>query len=383
MNFGPLNKDGGWRRLNVAITRSRREMLVFTSFDPSLIDLNRTNARAVRDLKHFIEFAQRGPKALAEAVQGSVGSYDSPFEEAVANGLRGLGWQVVPQIGVSRFRIDLGIVHPDRPGDYLAGVECDGATYHSAATARDRDKVRGAILQGLGWQLLRLWSTDWWVDRAGALQRLHEGLNELLEQSRAAQLAVAETPVEAPVQAVEPIVEPTPSPGPGLPAAPRDEYRAADLGALAASLDAEQFHQPAYTPVLRQLIGEVLRQEAPILDTLLVQRIARAHGFGRSGRLIRDRVLELAEQHYHVQQTGLEQAFVWQAEADVEAWARFRVPASASDLRGIEEIAAEELRMAARTVTAGDLPAEVARLFGIKRLNGAGRERIERVFMTL
>ena len=184
MNFGPLNKDGGWRRLNVAITRSRREMLVFTSFDPSMIDLNRTNARAVRDLKHFIEFAQRGPNALAEAVQGSVGGYDSPFEEAVAQGLRRLGWQVVPQIGVSRFRIDLGIVHPDRPGDYLAGVECDGATYHSAATARDRDKVRGAILSGLGWNLLRLWSTDWWVDKQGALQKLHVALNDLLDQSR-------------------------------------------------------------------------------------------------------------------------------------------------------------------------------------------------------
>lgn len=185
MNFGPLNKEGGWRRLNVAITRSRREMLVFSSFDPAMIDLNRTNARAVRDLKHFIEFAQRGPRALAEAVQGSVGGYDSPFEEAVAQGLRRLGWQVVPQIGVSRFRIDLGIVHPDRPGDYLAGVECDGATYHSAATARDRDKVRGAILRGLGWQLLRLWSTDWWVDKEGALQRLDAALNDLLHASRA------------------------------------------------------------------------------------------------------------------------------------------------------------------------------------------------------
>ena len=189
MNFGPLNKDGGWRRLNVAITRSRREMLVFSSFDPSMIDLNRTNARAVRDLKHFIEFAQRGPRALAEAVQGSVGGYDSPFEEAVAQGLRRMGWQVVPQIGVSRFRIDLGIVHPDRPGDYLAGVECDGATYHSAATARDRDKVRGAILRGLGWSLLRLWSTDWWVDKEGALQRLHAELSDLLEQSRAVPVA--------------------------------------------------------------------------------------------------------------------------------------------------------------------------------------------------
>ena len=164
MNFGPLNREGGWRRLNVAITRSRREMLVYASFDPSMIDLNRTNVRAVRDLKHFMEFAKDGPKAIAQAVMGSVGGYDSLFEQAVADALRQRGWGVIPQIGESRFRIDLGIVHPDRPGDYLVGVECDGATYHSAATARDRDKVRAAILEGLGWKLVRVWSTDWWFN---------------------------------------------------------------------------------------------------------------------------------------------------------------------------------------------------------------------------
>ncbi|UUW72019.1 DUF4011 domain-containing protein [Pseudomonas oryzihabitans] len=185
MNFGPLNKDGGWRRLNVAVTRARREMLVFSSFDPGLIDLNRTNARAVRDLKLFLEFAQRGPQALAAAVKGSLGGHDSPFEEAVAQALQAKGWRVVPQIGVSRFRIDLGIVHPDRPGDYLVGIECDGATYHSAATARDRDKTRSAILQGLGWTLLRVWSTEWWIDRAGATERLHGEIERLLEESRA------------------------------------------------------------------------------------------------------------------------------------------------------------------------------------------------------
>lgn len=408
MNFGPLNKDGGWRRLNVAITRSRREMLVFTSFDPSMIDLNRTNARAVRDLKHFIEFAQRGPRVLAEAIQGSVGGYDSPFEEAVAQGLRRLGWQVVPQIGVSRFRIDLGIVHPDRPGDYLAGVECDGATYHSAATARDRDKVRAAILKGLGWNLLRLWSTEWWVNKEGALQKLHAALNDLLDQSRLAVAPIQADDVVAPTVVIDFAVEPEmdevvevsiESPvalsneqslevgeariarvcSAQAAAGRQDEYRVADLSALASLIEAERFHVPEYTPVLQQIIEEVLRQEAPILDTLLVQRVARAHGFQRSGRLIRDRVLELADQHYHVQQAGFGEVFIWQAYGDVMAWSTYRVPVSANDARSIEEIAAEELRIAASIIDAADPALEVARLLGVKRLTGAARQRIERI----
>lgn len=189
MNFGPLNREGGWRRLNVALTRAREEMVLFTSFDASMIDLNRTSARAVRDLKHFIEFAERGPRALVEAVQGSIGGFDSPFEAAVAEALTQRGWQVATQIGVSRFRLDLGVVHPDRPGDYLVGVECDGAAYHSAATARDRDKVRQAILEGLGWKLLRVWSTDWWVDKESATEKLHCAIADQLAIDRTGSLS--------------------------------------------------------------------------------------------------------------------------------------------------------------------------------------------------
>ena len=131
MQLGKLNANGGWRRLNVAVTRARRAMRVFTSFEPGMIDLSRTNADGVRDLKAFIEFADRGKNALASADKGSLGGYDSPFEEAVARELRRRGWQVVPQVGVSKFRIDLGIVHPDWPGAFLLGVECDGATWRA------------------------------------------------------------------------------------------------------------------------------------------------------------------------------------------------------------------------------------------------------------
>lgn len=181
MNFGPLNQSGGERRLNVAITRARCELKVFSSMRPEQIDLSRTAAIGVRDLKHFLEFAERGSRALAEAVFGSMGEFDSPFEAAVSRALQEKGWVLHPQIGVSQFRIDLGVVDPRAPGRYLAGIECDGATYHRSATARDRDMVRESVLRGLGWEIIRLWSTDYWIDPVGTIDKIHGRLQGLLE----------------------------------------------------------------------------------------------------------------------------------------------------------------------------------------------------------
>lgn len=384
MNFGPLNREGGWRRLNVAVTRSRREMMVFTSFDPSMVDLNRTSARAVADLKHFLEFVHRGPQALAEAVIGSVGGYESPFEEAVAHELMRLGWQVVPQIGVSRFRIDLGIVHPDHPGDYLVGVECDGATYHSAATARDRDKVRSAVLAGLGWKLLRVWSTEWWVDKHGASQRLHSQIEAVLAQSRAERSR--KDALKATVDAGE-TTEPasgvpyeTTPPAALLPATPvAGSYQVTDCASLSINIDSERFHDESYDETLAHLIDKILENEAPIIDSQLINRVARAHGFQRTGRLIRERVLEIVDAHYYLQSDPVGGAFVWRDAEMPSRWCQYRVPASENDLRKIEEIAFEELRAAALSQPGAGVPVEIARMFGISRLAAQGRERLEAV----
>lgn len=185
MNFGALNRDGGEKRLNVAVTRSREELHVFSSIDAHDIDLTRTKATGVAHLKQFIDFVARGPVALAAVDVGSLGPAENPFEESVADALRAKGWEVRTQIGVSGFRIDLGVVHPDHAGAFLAGVECDGATYHSSATARDRDQIRENVLNGLGWTILRVWSTDWFRSMDEALERLQKGLTAALEASRA------------------------------------------------------------------------------------------------------------------------------------------------------------------------------------------------------
>ena len=185
MSFGPLNRKGGERRLNVAITRATSEVIVFSSFDPSMIDLTRTSAQAVRDLKRYLEFAQRGPSALGEAILsiGGDDQYDSEFEQSVAEALRRKGWRVQTQVGVSKFRIDLGIIDPNQPGRYLAGIECDGAAYHSSPSARDRDRVRHSVLENLGWKLIRIWSTSYFIDPQRTIEQVHGELERLLEAS--------------------------------------------------------------------------------------------------------------------------------------------------------------------------------------------------------
>lgn len=405
MAFGALNSQGGWRRLNVAVTRAREEMLLFTSFDPGMVDLNRTSARAVADLKHFLEFADRGPRALAEAVKGSVGGHDSPFEEAVSAELIRRGWQVVPQIGVSRFRIDLGIVHPDRPGDYLVGVECDGATYHSAATARDRDKVRQSILKGLGWDLLRVWSTDWWIDRQRAADKLHDGIEALLNASRekaAAQAAAKPTPAEQPQQEageeqapastvlsgmMVPIVQEATRPvlRATLMAAPSSasgQYKRTDFSPLDGNIDAEAFYESHYDAKLINIIAHVMASEAPIAELPLVQTVARAHGFKKAGSIIRDRVMTLAERHFHVETDSLDRRFVWNDSESPGTWGQHRPPATEDDIRQIEDIALAELRAAALASSAEDVPVDVARQFGIRRLSVTARTRISRALDT-
>ena len=184
MNFGPINGRGGEKRLNVAITRARRELHVYSSIRAEQIDLDRTRAVGVRDLKAFLDYAERGSIALPARDEGSLGPAESPFEEAVADALGAKGWEVRTQIGVSGFRVDLGVVHPDYAGSYLAGIECDGARYHSSATARDRDKVRQAVLEDLGWTILRVWSTDWFRIPLDVADRLHDKLKQLLEEDR-------------------------------------------------------------------------------------------------------------------------------------------------------------------------------------------------------
>lgn len=176
-NFGPISRPDGWRRLNVLFTRARRKIELFTSMLPEDIVLDAKTPAGTQALKNYLDFAKRGILAATD-ITGR--EEDSDFEIAVGDMLRGKGYEIVPQLGVAGFFIDIAVRNPDRPGEFLAAVECDGATYHSSNSARDRDRIRQTILESLGWKdrIWRIWSTDWFYNPRRETERLLEFLEE-------------------------------------------------------------------------------------------------------------------------------------------------------------------------------------------------------------
>ena len=184
MNFGPLNQGGGERRLNVLTTRAKYRCEVFTNLKADDIDLSRTDARGVEVFKKYLKFAETGELDLPTPTGRGP---DSPFEEAVADRLRDKGYNVEHQVGVAGFYIDLAVRDPERPGRYLVGIECDGATYHSARMARVRDRTRQAVLESLGWNIHRIWSTDWFRNSEDQLSKVVAAIERAQVRAEAAQ----------------------------------------------------------------------------------------------------------------------------------------------------------------------------------------------------
>lgn len=181
MNFGPLNREGGYRRLNVAITRAKFNVKLVGSIVPTDIDLYRTSSEGVKLLRSYIEFAQQGVVALENEIKlPSSIEFDSPFEESVYDFLQSKGYNVVTQVGCSGYRIDLAIKHPTQSGKFVIGIECDGATYHSSRTARERDRLRQSVLEDMGWTIYRIWSTDWIKDQKNEEEKLVNAIEKAL-----------------------------------------------------------------------------------------------------------------------------------------------------------------------------------------------------------
>jgi very-short-patch-repair endonuclease len=372
MSFGPLNLDGGERRLNVLITRAKQRCEVFSNFTADDLDLARSKARGVAALKSFLYYAQHGRLNVPQA---SSEEAESPFEERVRRALTGLGYTVRPQVGSEGFYLDLAIADPEQPGRYLLGIEGDGAMYDSARSARDRDRLRQQVLQNVGWTLHRIWSTDWFRDPARELQRVEAAIRQAGNPAPLAEEegeAAPDPPGPAPELLRE---EGAVAVGPPLP-----PYVLAQLPAAVA---AKELHQHNLNQ-LAVWVTEIVRVEGPVHLSEVARRLAEAAGASRIGNRIREaleKAVRLAGFKGAVRQEG---EFLWPATLrQPELRDRSNLPAAS---RKLALVAPEELALAVQQVVSrsfaierSEVPAGVVRLLGFGRLSEEMRGVVDAV----
>lgn len=388
-NFGPLNGENGWRRLNVLTTRARQRMKVFSSIRGDEINAAATTSRGANLLREFLIFAEHG--RLQSVAATLAADADSPFEREVQHELTNRGITVVPQIGIAGYKIDLGVLDAVAPGKFLCGIECDGVAYHSAETARDRDRLRQQVLEARGWTIHRVWSTDWFKDRRGQIDRLLK----LIDESRARARSEAEAEEQARVRLL-------------ADAAMIQEAERQIAIAAATELPRRPMEAPYERPIavpyrfaagdgtyagrdlltapesqVTRAVVSVVEAESPIHETDLYTRVAGMWST-RAGARIQARLVDtvsVAQRSGMVQRRG---EFVWSAGSKCQPRSR-----ASTKIPG-DRIAPEEYEATIALVLAGghgfsrpQLITEVRAVLGYSRTGAALESAIDAVIAQL
>ncbi len=377
-NFGPLNMEGGWRRLNVLVTRARWQTILVTSLrSHELAGVNPENRGAVA-IRNFIAYAEQGA-ALPPDPATVTDAETNDFEDAVAAVLRERGFDIDQQVGASAYRIDMAIRDPRDTRRYLLGVECDGAAYHGSRTARDRDLLRQEVLRELGWRLYRVWSTEWFRDREAALQRLLHAIQQAREAPVEKSVTAPPAPARDDTPAGEQELGGRVSGAPIIGTAPVERR-------FAAGQPYRKYHGPGRRQLLleRYLAGELVEQvghvveaEGPIHWEVLLERLKELNGVDRAGAKIQrnvERVIAVLVSRGRVEKSG---DYLRRPGATPRT---FRVPGDGMR-RSLEQIAPEEIALAVLHKLEDQfgyqrdaLPRAVADLFGFDRLPAGGSE---------
>ncbi|QHN08064.1 DUF3320 domain-containing protein [Methanothermobacter sp. THM-2] len=315
LNFGPLNQEGGERRLNVLITRAREKCVVFTNFRASDLKTGPGTPFGVRALKRFLRYAETGVLD-SDSTSNSQGL----FEDSVYEFLVDQGFEVDRGVGCAGFRVDFAVKDPDDPGRYIAGILTDGEMYSRAEVARDRDRLREEILRNLGWNIIHLWSSDWYRNRDETQRKVADGLSEIVEKTRESREAhdVTEVGVQVEVDDPEPpevdedldestIEEQDAAEPLELPDESRGEAVASYVEYSTDKLRKPDDLYKNPTPVISSVVSEIVSMEGPVHIEEVIRRIRESCGLRRAGRRVRSIInsaIEMAENNGNIKRSG-------------------------------------------------------------------------------
>jgi hypothetical protein len=371
LNFGPLNREGGWRRLNVAVSRARYEMLVYSSLKAEQIDITRTAARGVLGLKAFLEFAEKGKKSSTIMNTSNI-----PEESGITLNLKmqleNEGYQVNTNIGSSDFRIDMGIMNPLVKSEYLIGIITDGPNYKELKTAKDREIIQNEVLHNLGWKTHKIWSCDWWDDRNKVISEIKNSLQNDVKPDIS---QIDEKPPEFATnntsQQPNQILDFN-SGGSKY----RESYSICELPLYNASAQFDILNSKAFKDSVANDITSILQKEAPISKVLLCRRILQAWSISRLGSRI-EAFFDLLFKQMNIPHTQGRQRFYWYINQDPAAYIKYRVSDNDAHRRDASDISPEEVSNAIREILENnislskvDLIKESAKLLGYNRIGG-------------
>ena len=365
MNFGPLNQVGGERRLNVAVSRARYEMKVFSTLTADMIDLNRTDAEGVRGLKEFLAFAQHGTRALTEGDIETIKGRES-IDAVIASELGKLGYETDTEVGSSSFRIDVAVVDPSDKGRYLLGIVCDGDSYYGAETARDREVCQPDILRGLGWNIVKVWTVDWWEDKETVLKKIVGALENAKMGKNGSSYSDPAKPAEVKLEAVP--VDGCSNRAGGV---EKVAYKLAETEKVPLGTDA--MVSPDAVPVLERQMKTIVSVESPVTVNYLFHKVMEACEVSRMTQRVETRLKEVLERCPFIVTDNGRQAVVW-ADADAaQSLNCFRSPSE----RDSSDIPVEEYACAMRFVLAqqlslgtDDLKRQTSLQMGFARMGG-------------
>ena len=357
MHFGPLNRDGGERRLNVAVSRARYEMKVFSSLKAEDIDLYRSNAKGVKYLKSFLEYAERGSVALMHIEHATKPKAKDAFIESVASALKARGYAVNTNIGSSEYRVDIGIINPTNPEVYLLGLLCDGYNYLASPSAHDRNVTTPTVLANLGWKTHNIWSVEWWDTPDHVLN----GIIREIERAASSDAKPKESEEKAEIPTIASTNSPQVAKEPNTNA---KRYVAAKLTQRTA--DSALFSQGEYTSLVAKDIRSIIKAEAPISRRLLIKRLLSNYGIGRNGARI-DAYLSDVFKALGLVTSGSDDIFFWQSAEQRDSYSIYRTESEREALDVAPEEVAQAMMQVLREQFAIDeegIITEASRLLG-------------------
>ncbi len=377
-NFGPIGSAGGERRLNVLVSRAKEKCTVFSSITADDIKTD-SGKKGVLAFREFLQYAQKG---YFDVPISTNRDFDSDFEESVANFLIQSGYTVHPQVGMAGFYIDLAILHPKSPNRYLLGIECDGATYHSSRSARDRDRLRQQILESRGWTIHRVWSTDWFHRRAHEEIKLLSVIDEAIDNKNLISMLGANNHDSFSIDSVTDHEYSSDSNAPpdlnaGSPVVIYEEASEKFSSSL-------ELHS-APPSVLKKIILGIVDIEGPIHQEEVGRRLASSFGLERAGARIQNitlSILKACESSGDIKR----KAKFWVSASLASIPIRRRTNVSSPYLKKAEFLPPDEIAEAIRHVvrssvgiSASDLDVETSRLFGFQRTGPDLKDAISRV----